>query len=86
MFDRLVKKAEQLQAQTRRTLKRSAGSDAEMVPVVMANVRRFQGRFECGCEWPVDVPAPEECAKHPGSERVYRLEQTLAVNTTVMQA
>lgn len=34
-------------------------------------VRRFQGRFECGCTWPVDELRPDECPRHPGSEPVY---------------
>jgi hypothetical protein len=38
-------------------------------------VRRFQGRFSCGCAWPKDVLCPEECPDHPGASPVYLIER-----------
>jgi len=46
---------------------------------------RFQGKFQCGCPWPKDVLAPEECPDHAGAQRVYELEQTLEMTNVEIQ-
>jgi hypothetical protein len=48
-------------------------------------VRRFQNRFECGCEWPQDVLAPEECPDHPGHKRVYVTEMVFKMENVEIQ-
>jgi hypothetical protein len=46
-------------------------------PTGKALVRRFQGKFTCGCPWPRDELAPEFCPNHPGATRVYKNETVL---------
>jgi len=68
-----------------KSLKRSAITSTPQKPTGVARVMRFQGEFQCGCPWPRDVLAPEECPNHAGAQRVYELEQTLEMTNVEIQ-
>lgn len=60
----------------------TAGVDSPAEPVMEALVRRFQGRYECGCEVDRHVPQPLECEIH-GRPAVYS-QEALEINNVIV--
>jgi hypothetical protein len=51
----------------------TATTSSTQKATVAAVVRRFQGRYECGCTVDRDIPQPTECVNH-GAVGVYEVE------------
>jgi hypothetical protein len=62
------------------TYRQHPGTNVPAEPKMTGQVLRFQGRYDCGLEWPLDKLAPEECPTHgEGCERVYSHEKKFNV-------
>jgi hypothetical protein len=62
-------------------------SAAALVPAhasMQMTVRRFQGRYDCGCEVDPEILQPDECVNHPGALKVFKNEIPQVQHSDVM--